>query len=169
MEDDELWDVYDRDRKLTGRLHRRGDPLAEGELHLAVHVWLRDSRGLFLLTRRWPQKPYAGYWETTGGAAVAGEDSLQTALREVREETGIVLEPERGRLLRTFRREHLFLDVWLFRQDTPLADVVLQEGETCEARYTNLAAIRALDRAGRLVPYSYLPDFLSEMANKPAT
>ena len=33
---DELWDVYDANHRLTGRTHRRGDPLAPGEYHLVV-------------------------------------------------------------------------------------------------------------------------------------
>lgn len=36
---------------------------------------------------------------------VAGETSLQGALREVKEEAGITLEPEKGYLFKTFRRE----------------------------------------------------------------
>ena len=41
----ELWDVYDENRNCTGRLHRRGDPLSEGEYHLVVYVWMLNSRG----------------------------------------------------------------------------------------------------------------------------
>ena len=41
----ELWDVYDKERRLTGRVHRRGDILASGDYHLSVHIWIRNSRG----------------------------------------------------------------------------------------------------------------------------
>lgn len=56
----ELWDVYDEKRNLTGRLHRRGDPLPEGDYHLVVQVWMRNSRGEYLLTKRTPNKPHPG-------------------------------------------------------------------------------------------------------------
>lgn len=42
----ELWDVYDKKRKLTGKVIRRGiDPLQEGEYHLVVHIWIKQSDG----------------------------------------------------------------------------------------------------------------------------
>ena len=94
---DELWDVYDEDRNLTGRLHRRGDPLKKGDYHLVIHVWILNSRGEFLLTKRSPNKGFANLWETTGGSALAGDDSLTAAIREVKEETGLRLDPGKGK------------------------------------------------------------------------
>ena len=43
--DDEIWDVYDKERNLTGQTHRRGDPLAPGEYHLVVHICIFNSQG----------------------------------------------------------------------------------------------------------------------------
>jgi 8-oxo-dGTP diphosphatase len=71
---DELWDVYDSGRNLKGRTHRRGDPLPAGDYHLVAHVWLRNGRGEFLITRRAPSKGYPGMWECTGGSVVAGDE-----------------------------------------------------------------------------------------------
>ena len=93
---EELWDVYDARRQKTGRLHRRGDPLAEGEYHLAVQAWLRREDGLFLLTRRDPSKGFPLLWECTGGSAAAGEDSRTAILREILEETGLAFSPAQG-------------------------------------------------------------------------
>ena len=121
---DELWDVYDAAGRKTGRVQRRGDPLAPGDCHLCVHVWIRDAAGRFLLTRRAPEKSGAGLWECTGGSALAGEDSLAAALREAKEETGIELDPRNGALLFRFSGAHYHCDVWLFRQALRLADVV---------------------------------------------
>ena len=70
---DELWDLLDEDGNPTGKTHRRGDPLAPGERHLSVSVWMRNSRGEFLLTQRAANKGYPHLWECTGGAAVAGD------------------------------------------------------------------------------------------------
>lgn len=156
----ELWDVYDGDRKLTGRLHRRGEELAEGDYHLVVHVWTRNSRGEFLLTKRAPNKGFPNMWESTGGSALTGDDSLTAALREVREETGLILDPERGNCVFSYRGSDYFVDVWLFRQDFDLKDVVLQPGETCDKMYADPATIRKLNAAGELVPYRYLQQLL---------
>lgn len=150
---DELWDVYTADRKLTGRLHRRGDPMQEGDYHLGVLVWLLNERGEFIITRRSANKGYPLLWESTGGAAQAGDDSLQAAIREAREETGLILDPACGTLLYERRGVGSFTDVWLFRQPFRVEDVVLQPGETCDARYATADEIRRMYAEGTFVPY----------------
>lgn len=160
---DELWDVYDENRNLTGRLHRRGDFLEEGDFHLVVHIWLLNSKGQFLLTKRAPNKGFPNTWETSGGAAQAGDDSLSAALREVREETGLIALPENAKRIYTFKREDDFCDVWLIRQDFDLNDVVLLEGETVDKRYANVDELRQMYCNKELIPYSYLKDLLSKI------
>ena len=56
-------DVYDADRNLTGRLHRRGTRWKQGEYGLIVCVWVYDGKGKILLTQRAPEKSFAGTWE----------------------------------------------------------------------------------------------------------
>ena len=158
----ELWDVYDENRILTGRLHRRGDYMRAGDYHLTVHVWMRNSRGEFLLTKRSPNKGYPNKWETTGGSAIAGDDSLAAALREVREETGFCLKPEHGKCIYQLKADNNFADIWLFQQDFDLKDAVLLEGETCDIRYATVEEILELDTEGHLVPYSYLSKLVKE-------
>ncbi|MBR2895771.1 MAG: NUDIX domain-containing protein [Oscillospiraceae bacterium] len=164
---DELWDIYDENRNLTGKLQRRGDALEDGVYHLVVHVWMRNSKGEFLLTKRSPNKGFPNLWETTGGSALAGDDSLTAALREVKEETGLELNPECGRCAITYRRENYFCDVWLFHQDFCLDDVILLEGETCDKMYADEETIRKLHTAGKFMPYSYLEQIL-EIARQEA-
>lgn len=157
---EELWDVYDGNRNLTGKLHRRGECLQPGEYHLVVHVWMLNSKGQFLLTKRAPNKGFPNMWESTGGSALAGDDSLSAALREVREETGLVLDPGKGELICSERREDYFRDVWLFRQDFDLNDVILLPGETTDKQYADADRIRQLLYRGEFVPYSYIEELL---------
>jgi len=158
----ELWDVYDAQRNLTGRFHPRGQYLAEGDYHLVVHIWMQNQEGKFLITKRSPNKGYPNTWETTGGSALAGDDSLTAALREVQEETGLSLDPKKGERVITYRGTDYFADVWLFRQDFDLRDVVLLEGETCDVMYASADEIRELDKKELFVPYRYLDDFLKQ-------
>ena len=163
---DELWDVYDENRNLTGKLQRRGDMLEGDAYHLVVHVWTRNSKDEFLLTKRTPNKGFPLMWEATGGSALAGDDSLTAAVREVREETGIELNPTAGRCVITYRRENYFCDVWLFRHEFDLDAVTLLEGETCDKMSADAASIRKMYEEGTLVPYCYLEELLEIVAHE---
>ena len=159
----ELWDIYDGNRTLTGRTHVRGGELLPGEYHLVVHVWIQNSRGQFLMTRRSPNKGFPLLWETTGGSALAGDDSLTAALREAKEETGLTLRPENGRIVLQFTRTDDHTDVWLFDQDFDLEDVSLQEGETCGKRLSTPAEILKGLADDTIVPFQYAKKWMEEL------
>ena len=126
----EFNDIYDKDRRLTGRLHRRGTRWRKGEYGLVVCVWVYDGKGNLLLTRRAKGKTYAGTWENSGGGAQAGETSLQAIRRELFEETGIRAEEHEFELLETTRDSIAFYDHYCLRRELPLSQIVLQPGET---------------------------------------
>lgn len=95
-------------------------------------------------------------WECTGGSAVVGDTSLAAAIREVKEETGLDVAPQNGRLVFTFQGEHEFADIWLFQQDFDIADVILQENETCDAKWATKAEIKELIADEQFIPTHYI-------------
>ena len=138
----ELWDILDENGRATGRLHERGKPMNEGDYHLEVSVWIENDNGEYLITQRAANKTCPHMWECTGGNAVAGDDSLTTALKEVREELGIVLAPQNGRLLRqrlpcSTAGCHGLVDVWLFRHNADITSVLLAPEETANAMWAS--------------------------------
>jgi len=161
--ENEVWDVYDSERNLTGRTHRRIDPLPEGDYHLVVFIWLRNSKGEFLISKRAPNKGFPNLWENTGGSAVAGDDSLSAAVREVKEEVGLDADPVNGKCILTLQREDSFCDVWLFEQDFDINDVVLQENETVDAKYATLGEISKMLSADEFVPLCHDLDLLKSI------
>lgn len=62
-------------------------------LHVSAGIILVNPQGRILLELRAddPTIMYPGFWGITGGAAWPGESPEETARREVREETGLVL------------------------------------------------------------------------------
>lgn len=157
----EFWDVYDKDRKLTGRTVERGKPMAQGEYHIVVNVWIRNSKGRWLISKRTVNKHFPLLWEPTGGSAVAGESSFDAALRETREELGVELDPEKGKLFTTALRQYKefpdFLDVWVFEHDCDIENVIFQPGETCGAMWATSAKIKQLVKNGEFVPQNVFP------------
>ena len=89
----EFWDIYDINKRPTGRTMKRNDwCLKDGEYHLTVLGVVARPDGTFLITKRVLTKAWApGWWEVSGGAAQAGESSYDAVLREVKEETGLDL------------------------------------------------------------------------------
>jgi 8-oxo-dGTP pyrophosphatase MutT (NUDIX family) len=134
----ELWDIYDENKKRTGRTMKRNDwCLKEGEYHLTVLGIVARKDGKFLITKRVMTKAWApGWWEVSGGAAIAGEDSIDAVHREIFEETGIDVKKWEGGYQFTYKRENpkegdnYFVDVYRFIGDFEESDIRLQEGET---------------------------------------
>ena len=91
MEKVEYWDIYDKNKQRTGRKMKRNDwCLKDDEYHLTVLGVVAHKDGRFLITKRVMTKNWApGWWEVSGGAAMAGEESKEAVLREVKEETGL--------------------------------------------------------------------------------
>ena len=143
-------DIYDKDRNLTGRVHRRGSSWKPGEYGLVVCVWVYDGKGNLLLTRRAKGKSFAGTWENSGGAAKAGETSREAIARELFEETGIQAEPEEFELLGSDRDAHMHYDFYCLRRTTPLNQIVLLPGETDGVRWASFFEIHELIRTRQI-------------------
>lgn len=116
----ELWDLYDEDRAKTRETHVRGNPLPKGRYHLVVNVWIKNSEGKYLISKRAKTKEkYPLKFEPVAGAVLKDESSLYAAIRETKEEVGVDLNPNMGELIYTLNRNTInsILDIWLFRYD----------------------------------------------------
>lgn len=157
----ELWDIYDADKKPTGRTMKRNDwCLKNGEYHLTVLGVVARPDGEFLITKRVMTKAWApGWWEVSGGAAQAGESSWEAVRREVREETGLDVSKADGGYLFTYRRinpderDNYFVDVYRFVMDVKDEDLHLQEEETDGYRFATLDEIKGYAAEGKFLHY----------------
>lgn len=131
----ELWDLYDADGHLTGETMCRGEKTPEGRYHRVVEALFLNSRGEILLQKRALRKKlYPNIlWYPTGGAVLAGETIEQACIREVQEELGFVPDMENARLLHHKVEQTFIRDVFLIRQDVPVADMRFQPEEVDDA------------------------------------
>ena len=143
-------DVYDENRNLTGKVHKRGTPWGPGEYGLVVCVWVYDGKGRILLTRRAKGKSFAGTWENSGGAAKAGETSRQAIARELFEETGIRAGEDEFELLDTDRDRNTFYDFYCLKRDVALKDIVLLPGETDDVQWASFGKIHWMIRTRKI-------------------
>lgn len=146
-------DLYDEERRVTGRLHRRGEPIPAGLRMLVVCVWVSDGNGRLLLTKRAPEKRSCpNTWENSGGAALAGETSRQAIARELFEETGLQVARGEFQLLESAATVDAFYDFYFVTCPVPIAAVRLQPGETCDAKWATLDQVREMIRQNLLAP-----------------
>lgn len=150
----ENWDVLNEQGRPTGKQHTRGVAMPDGAYYLVVHVWIVNQKGEILLSQRTADREtYPLAWEVTGGSVLAGETSFQGALREVREELGLSLDPTLGRLIVHERRDwaHDFYDAWLFYSNAAAEELPLPTQEVIQAKWVNMEEFRRLHDAGEIV------------------
>lgn len=165
----EYWDIYDADKKPTGRTMKRNDwCLKDGEYHLTVLGIIARPDGKFLITKRVMTKAWApGWWEVSGGAAMAGETSEEAVKREIREETGLDVTGWDGGYLFTYHRDNpgegdnYFVDVYRFCADFSEEDLQLQEAETDGYRFATAEEIKALAEEGIFLHYDSIREGFS--------
>ncbi|TCT17173.1 isopentenyldiphosphate isomerase [Natranaerovirga pectinivora] len=159
----ELWDILDKDRNKTGKLIERGQHLKTGEYHLVVFAFIKNSKGELLISKRTPNKTYPNTWEITGGAAVTGDTSLTAIIREAKEELGINLEIDKGKIIKSFRcdvNHSYFADVWLFEQDINFDNIVCQPEEVSEAALVTKEELIALIKNNMFIQNDYVLECL---------
>lgn len=162
----EYWDIYDKDKKRTGRTMKRNDwILKDGEYHLTVLGVVMRPDGKFLITKRVMTKHWApGWWEVSGGAVQAGEDSADAVKREVLEETGLDVIDAEGGYMFSYHRENpgegdnYFVDVYRFVLAFDEKDVTPQASETDGFMLATAEQIEALAREGIFLHYDSIKE-----------
>jgi len=165
----EFWDILDENGNVTGRVHERGKLMNKGEYHLEVYVLIENDNGEYLISQRSPNKTFPNMWECTGGNAVAGDDSLATALKETKEELGIILKQNNGRIIQHRLRCgtadcHGLVDVWLFQQNVDISTVILAPDETCGVMWANRNEINRMIDEGTFTTwglYKYIDELFA--------
>ena len=110
-------------------------------------------------------------WECTGGNAVTGDDSLTTALKETKEELGIILEPQNGRMIKHYLPCSIgecrgLIDIWLFRQNIDISTVILAPDETCGAMWASRDKINQMIAEGTFATwglFTYIDELFDEI------
>ena len=164
----ELWDLVDAQGNKIGKTIEKGTPMQKDEYHLSVSVWIQNEEGQYLISQRASGKVAPNMWETTGGAAISGEDSLSAALRETSEELGLTLCPKNGRVVKTYTYPHssgdgaAYIEVWLFRQNVDIHTLVLQKEEVCNVQWATKEQIKEMMEQGYMIPFDYIDELFAQ-------
>ena len=156
----ELWDLYNIDGEKTGQTHIRGEEVPKDSYHLVVHIVIKNSDGDLLIQKRSDNKESSpGEWAFTGGSATTGETSLDAALRELEEETGIQLDSLKfhKRLL----HHTCFADIWFGYYDVDVETLEFQEEEVSALDFQSIENIKKMINDGTF--HRYEDEYLNEV------
>ena len=134
---EEVFDVVDEMDRVVGRAPRR-EVHARGLRHRAVHILVFNGVGdVFLQRRSMAKDMHPGKWDSSASGHVdGGEEYGEAALRELREELGIQVEPEGllelGRIGAGQETEHEFVRVYRVVREGPFS---INEAEISEGRF----------------------------------
>lgn len=164
----EQWDIVNEHGNRTGKTIPKGTPMKKDEYHLSVSVWIQNDDGKYLISQRAPGKLAPDMWETTGGAAISGEDSLSAALRETKEELGITLYPQNGKVFKSYTYPHssgdgaAYIEVWLFRQNIDIDTIVLQKEETRDVKWASKEQIKQMMDQNIFIKFDYIDELFAQ-------
>ncbi len=143
----EYWDILDKNGRVTGQRVKREqfNRFRPGQYHLVVHIWIKNSKGEYLIQKRSENRlPMPGEWAATGGSVLSGEESRTAAMRELGEELGIrVLENEIHYIAR-LTRKNSFVDIWSVGVDVDADSLQLQTEEVQAVKWVTQEELKKM-------------------------
>lgn len=140
----ELLDIINEKGKIIGTKERK-QIYQDGDLHRTVHIWVINSAKEILVQKRSSKKDtFPNLWAiSTAGHVKTGENSVETALRELREELGIKKDEKDLEYLFSVRRKqeengmhiNTLDDVYLIEEDLDVDNTKLQFSELTDIKY----------------------------------
>ena len=150
----EYIDILTKEGALTGVSKTKEEVHINGDWHRAVHVWIINSNNEVLMQRRAKIKiNHPDMWDiSVAGHISAGENSIDSALREIEEEIGISISEQDlehiGELVaESIQNKGTYInkeynDVFIVRKDIKLADMQRQISEVDDLRYITLDELK---------------------------
>ena len=141
----ELLDVLDENGNKTGMVEDRSEVYRKGLWHRSSHIWIINDNKEILMQRRNPNKStFPNLWAiSVAGHVMAGETSLDTAIRELKEEVNLDVKEDELEYLFTVKRVQpykdsylrVFDDVYLLHKNIDCEQTKLQVEELTDIKY----------------------------------
>ena len=140
---EEYFDILDENGNKTGKTKLRIEVHRDGDWHKAVHIWIFNNNGDILLQRRCAFKDSNPNMLdiSSAGHLSAGDDSITGAIRELKEELGLDINPDELKFIKTLKRSsrytqsfinNEFDDMYILITDKDISEMKYQESEISE-------------------------------------
>ena len=133
----EQFDILDINGNPTGKTADKGTQLNDGQYYLGIHIYIYNSSFEFLLQQRSHNKEFLpGGWDVLLEHVIAGETSLEGALRGIKEEIGLTFLTNNIHYAGKFVWDtyHHIIDVYFLKTDVNINDLTLQPTEVINAK-----------------------------------
>lgn len=142
---EELIDVLNEDGTKTGLSATKEEIYQKGYWYRSVHIWIINDKHELLMQKRNPhKKTFPNLWAlSVAGHVLANETSIDTGIREAKEELDLDIKPEYLEYLFTIKREQpykenslkVFDDVYLLPWNVDIEHTKLQVEELTDIKY----------------------------------
>ena len=134
----ELVDIYNNKHEKLNYTKGKKE-LIDGEFRLSCFVWIiNDNDEILIQQRLSTAKNCPNMWETASGGAIAGEDSINGALRELNEELGIACNKDELQFIGSYARINDFVEIFLLKSNISIKNLKLQEDEVQDAKWVSI-------------------------------
>ena len=134
----ELVDLLNNRKELIGKTCER-NAVPEGKYRLSIHIWIvNDKNEILIQQRSASRKMFPNMWTNTGGACIAGETSIETIFRELKEELNVIPNIDNLELIASYKRKKDYVDVWLLRQNININDLKFNDNEVQAAKWVSI-------------------------------
>lgn len=163
----ELWEVIDGNGNPTGEIMEKYDQkiFDRGLYHLGSDVWIINSEKKILIQKRSPNKKNEpNVWAMTGGSVIVGENSLETIVREAKEELNININPQKLKLVTKFKTGNVWIDTYFLKNDYDIAEMKFQEEEVSDAKWATWNEIDEMNAKGEFIKnrWEFVKDYLKK-------
>ena len=139
----EYLDLYDKNKKLTGKKILRGvDEIPKDNYINIVVIFIENSKGEFLIQKTSIKK--GSIWATTGGHVKSGQTSKEAIIEETKEELGIDISKEKIKLIVSKRFDDVFIDSYYLKKDINIDKLLLQKEEVELVKWLSIDEINKL-------------------------
>lgn len=142
----EILDVYDQNKKKTGKTIERTYPINIGhnEFYLCVRCWIITQDNKVLIIQRNANKIHGEKWENIGGCAKKGENSREAIKREVNEEIGLNIDEREFKILKEEQGENFFKDIYYSKLKLNINDISICEDEVMNFKIVSIDELKLL-------------------------
>lgn len=140
---EEYFDILDENGNKLNFIKKRTEVHRDGDWHKSVHIWIINQNGDILLQRRTQDKDSDPNMLdiSCAGHLSSGDDSITGAIRELKEELSLEVEPSDLKYITTLKRspkhddgfiDNEFDDLYLLRINKKIEELTYQKEEIVE-------------------------------------